>query len=313
MPFLTETRPDIAVTLEDSGTLLGGAAHYISERVFPVAVTHEKGGQIALAQRLADGGTSGRAWDATLSGTHVAPVDVSYSCALLEGRAFLTESDVIDMNGTDNAIIGGAKVAARGALAKAETKAAAKVFTADAISNAVEITSGDGFDGLLEAAQEVKGYGRAPRLVCSESFWRKWISLPHVRETLVELYGHGIIGNAILGHEDVLKSVGAAFSCVGVEIGDDDYWKKNGTDALSGAEYAAVINLPEDARDEALLYAKANPVFGLSEVFIPQDGSKFEVTTSYDSLSKRDIVDATLRADFVVANDAARKCVYING
>lgn len=309
MPFNTEKRPDIAVAIEND--IYGGAAHYIATRVFPEVQTREKGGTIALAQRLADGGTKGRSWNESLSGTHVAPVDVNYSTSLYEGRAFLSESDVTDLGGDDKAVAAGAKISSRGALGKAETDASDAVFTTAAVANAVQITSADGFDGLLEAAQSVKGYGREPVLVASESFWRKWIALPNVRETLTELYGHGIIGNAVRGLPETLESVGAAFGCARVEIGDDDFWQKHGAGALSAAEYAAVINLPTEAQDEPLVYAKSNPVFGIAPTFIPQDGSKYEIETGYDVSTKRNIVDSTVRADFVVANDAARKCVYI--
>lgn len=309
MPFNTEKRPDIAVAIEND--IYGGAAHYIATRVFPEVQTREKGGTIALAQRLADSGTKNRTAGAALSGTRVAPADVNFSTNLYEGRAWLTESDVIDLGGEDKAITAGAKVASRGALGDAETDAAAVVFTTAAVADAVQITSADGFDGLLEAAQSVKGYGREPRLVCSESFWRKWIALPNVRETLTDLYGHGVIGNAVRGLPETLDAVGAAFGCVGVEIGDDDYWQKNGADALSAAEYAAVVNLPAEAVDEPLVYAKSNPVFGIAPTFIPEDGSKYEIETGYDIGTKKNIVDSTVKADFIVANDAARKCVYI--
>lgn len=309
MPFNTEKRPDIAVAIEND--IYGGAAHFIAGTVYPMLQTHEKGGTIALAQRLADNGTKNRTAGAALSGTQVAAVDVNYSASLYEGRAWLTESDVIDLGGEDKAIAAGAKVASRGALAKAETDAAAGVFTTAAVADAVEITSADGFDGLLEAAQDVKGYGREPTLVCSESFWRKWISLPNVRETLVELYGHGIIGNAVRGLPETLESIGAAFGCNRVAIGADDFWRKNGADALSAAEYAAVINLPAEAADEPLVYAKSNPVFGIAPTFIPQDGSMYEIETGYSIENKKNIVDSTVKADFVTVNDGARKCVYI--
>ena len=312
MTFQTEQRPDISIGLTKE--VVGGSATYLAPQIFPIYNTHERGGQIALAKHITDSGTKNRTAGTVLSGTRVEPKDITYAVNRVEGRSYLTDSDIIDCGGEDCAIAAGARVAAAGTLALMETDAASAVFTSGAMNDAIPIASGDGFDGLLEAAEKVKHYGKAPTLVCGEGFWRKWIKLPAVREVLTDLYSHTVISQAVVGTSEACDAVGAAFGVKKVLIGDGTYWDKTGTGAASGTNYAAVINLPEEAQSDTIVYAKSFPVYGIQTVYIPENATAeapFVVETGYDVTTKRNIVDAEIMASVNVVNSEACQLVKL--
>ena len=310
-----ENRPDLAVGL--SKKALAGAATMIAPTIFPSFPVAEKTGTITCAKVIQGGGTKSRTKGQALSGTRVEAESVTYTCNSYEGRDILAAEDVKDAGGLDNALQAGARGAGYDAIYLLETDAKAALESAfsAASGTAITVASGAPFDALFEAGQDVKYYGK-PLLVASESFMRKFVSLPKVSETLTDLFGHGWFKDIHdLGNGN--KALGAAFGVDAVVIGEDATWETRGVSAASGDQYAYVVGYREEAQTDARSVVKRLPSLGFMPTYLPEENSTmdepFAVSTVYLPDVKDSAVDVDLYAVPKVANNKAVAKVKIAG
>lgn len=304
--FRNETRADIAVGLTLSA--LRGAARFIGHRIFATWGTTETGGTVSVAQNLTGTATVGRAHNATLTGTQVAGVDITYAGIKIEDRATLDEKDVKNHGGEDKAILAGARTAVRGAMLKTEARAAAKVFTAARYAAAATIDAKAPWKALAVAAQAVKDFGD-PVLVCCESWLNDFLSIPMVGLKLRGQFGEQIMMEIVSNTERAMQALGIAFGVKYTLIGDDRAWKLAGmTDA------AAVVAVRAEQQTDPLGIAKELPCYGLGPTFLPDvaaSDSPFQVDTGYLVSSKVNVVDVTTYFTPVECNAAGAVLVKL--
>lgn len=305
--FKNESRPDIAVGLVRK--TLSGAVRFVSHVLFPPAPVAERGGTISCAQNLTATGVTNRSAGTSLSGTHNAHVDISYTCAKHEARAYVDDTDIKNHKGEEPAIAATAKVAAYGAIKKYEDVSAALLINATNYAAALPININAPFAALATAAVSVKKFG-APYLVCSEYWINEFVSSPIVSAHLIKLYGDRIIQDVQTGIESALKAVGIAWGVKGIIIGDDDFWK------VSGLEDAAVVVAlrPNDMTADVISTIKALPCFGFAPTFLPEGSTEqapLQIDTVYLSDPKSNAVDATLYAVPKIINAGGFKLVKL--
>lgn len=292
-----ESRPDLAAGLSQKA--LAGAATFLAPILFPAFRVAERGGTIACAQVVRGTAVKNRTSGTALTGTRVAPVDVSYSVAKYEGRDLLDDSDVKDAGGEENAIAAAARFAGYDAIKLYEKDAAATVFTSTRYAAATSIVAATPFDALNKAALSVKNYGK-PTLVCSESWLNSFVKIAAVSTVLKDLFGHGWF-KEIHDLGNVNKALGAAFGVDGVIIGDDAFWAVSGGsggDAYNYTDAAAVVAL-RDVGGDPRGTAKKIPTYGFAPTFLPDGGSldePFDVETAYLPDVRQSAVTAVLHA-----------------
>jgi hypothetical protein len=299
-----ESRPDLAVGL--SKKALAGAATMIAPVIFPQFTVSEKTGTIAAAQVIHGTGQKNRAKGANVTATRVEAKDVTYTVNSYEGRDILSDVDVKDAGGLDNALQAGARGAGYDAIALLERDARDELENNSDTTRLIDVDKP--FDALFQCAQDVKDYGK-PLLVCSESFIRKFVAIPAVSKVLVDLFGHGWF-NDIRNLGNVNKALGAAFGVDSVVIGDDQFWID------STAAY--VVGYRPEAQTDARNVVKRLPSLGFMPVFLPEENSTvdepFAVSTVYLPETKDSAVDVDLYAvPKVVNHQAIARIAFQNG
>ena len=309
-----ENRPDLAVGL--SKKALAGASQMIAPIIFPQFTVAEKTGTIAAAQVITGGGQKNRTKGTAVTATRVESIPVTYTVNSYEGRDILSDVDVKDAGGLDNALQAGAKGAGYDAIKLLEQDAKAALDTAFSAASGtyIDVASAAPFDALFEAAEDVKNYGK-PLLVASETFMRKFVALPKVNEVLVDLYGHGNFFRDIRDLGNVNKALGAAFAVDAVLIGDDQFWQTHGVGSASADELAYVVGYREEAQTDARNVVKRLPSLGFMPTYLPEENSTmdepFAVSTVYLPDVKDSAVDVDLYAVPKVANNKAVAMVRI--
>lgn len=307
-----ESRPDLAAGL--SKKALSGAAVFLAPILFPAFRVAERGGTIACAKVVRGTAVKNRSSGVALTGTRVAPVDVTYSVAKIEGRDLLDDTDVKDAGGEDAALAAAARFAGYDAIKLYEQDAAATVFTATRYAAAASIVASAPFDALNKAALAVKDYGK-PTLVCSETWLNNFVKISAVSTVLKDLFGHGWF-KEIQDLGNVNKALGAAFGVDGVLIGDNAFWAVaggSGGDAYDYTDAAAVVAL-RDVGGDPRGTAKKLPTYGFAPTFLPEGGSleePFEVETAYLPTVRQNAVTAVLHAVAKEINSAAATLVKL--
>ena len=297
MRFNSEKRADIAVSIEAQA--LAGASKFVAKYIFPQFSVTEAGGTISFAKVNKGTGSKNRENGKALNGSYVSPVQISYTVAMYEDRARLTDKDVAGYANDDAAIISGAMSAAYGVIAKVEKDAADTVFTTERYSAALAITADDPFGAMMNAATAVKRFG-TPTLVCSESWLAKFVAIEGVRKVLSDLYGHQIIRDVINAIPEAVKACGAVFGVQKIIIGDDSFWS-----VAEKTDAAAVIGIREELGNDPRTMAKTFPAFGVAPTLIPDGGDlshPLEVETGYDPSTKDNLVDCQLGTAITVIN-----------
>lgn len=297
--FNNENRPDIAAGLDKQA--IAGAASLVGPQIFPLVNVAEKTSTIAAAQVITGSGVKNRTAGQSLAGARTSATPMPYTVNSYEGRDILSDTDIKDAGGVDNAIVAGARGAAYDAMGLYETdcfNAISGAFAGNSYS-AHAITTAAPFDALAQAAQEVKNYGK-PVLVASETFIRDFVKNDKVRETLTDLFAHNWY-NDIRDLGNVNKAIGLAFGVDGVIIGDDNFWTE------TSAGY--VVGYREEAKTDARNVIKKLPSLGATMQFLPEENSTakqpFQVSTSYLPNTKDNCVDVDYYAIPVVANKNA--------
>lgn len=292
-----EARPDLAAGL--SRKALAGAATFLAPILFPTFRVAERGGTIACAQVVRGTAVKNRSSGVALTGTRVAPVDVTYSVNKYEGRDLLDDSDVKDAGGEESALAAAAKFAGYDAIKLYEQDAAATIFTATRYAAATSIVAATPFDALNAAAIAVKDYGR-PTLVCSETWLNNFVKISAVSKVLKDLFGHGWF-REIHDLGNVNRALGAAFGVDGVVIGDNNFWAVAGGSGGGAYDYtdAAAVVAIRDVGGDPRGTAKKLPTYGFAPTFLPENGSldePFEVETAYLPTVRQSAVTAVLHA-----------------
>lgn len=293
-----ENRPDLAAGLDKN--TIAGAATLVGPQIFPPMIVGEKTSTIQVAKVNRGGGVKNRTKGQNLAGVRVESVPMTYTVNSYEGRDILSDGDVRDCGGLDNALAAGARGAAWDAFKLYETDCHDAVSGAFADSgntySAHEIASAAPFDALAQAAQEVKDYGK-PYLVCSETFIREFVKFPKVQEVLTDLFAHNWFKD-IREVGVVNQALGLAFGTDAVIIGDDNFWVD--TDA------AYVVAVREEAKTDPRNVLKRLPSLGATIQTLPEENSTpeqpFQVSTVYLAEQKDSAVDVDYFAVPKVAN-----------
>jgi hypothetical protein len=306
--FANEDRPDIAAAI--AGKLMGGAAKHVAPRLFPIVKTGQRAGSWYLAQ-LADASVvSNRTYGDALTGTHKANASKSWSTTSQETRICLTDADIEDMGGADQAILASAEGAVRPLGLKLDALAYSALATA--ASTPANLDPDAPFKAIADAAVKVKRYGD-PILVCSESWLNAYVANTTVALHLRGLYGDRIIQDVVTGIDKALEAAGIAFGCKGILVADDAAFGTTvDTTYTTDATKAFIVGLA-DMGSNPLATAKTTPVLGLMPIFVPGDESEIQVETSYNSSTRVNNVDAIVWACTLTANSGAAKAVAIPG
>ena len=286
--FPNESRPDLAAGL--TSKVLVGNTVYIAGQVAPAINVAERSGNFSAAQVVTGAAVTDREAGTALSSTRVSAKDISYTCAKIEGRAFVNETDIKNFGGALPATAGATRVAGLAVIKEIEKKTAAMTFTDARYAAAIVLDSTNPLSSLGIAAKKVKQYGKAS-LVASEAWMSEFIKMPSVVEVLRQFYGDKVFAALQNDVETISTGLGVVLGVSQILIGDDEFWNITGkTDA------AAVVALRPEMQTDALMTAKALPVWAASMTFLP-DAAKadepFFVDTVYLADSKENAVDVT--------------------
>ena len=302
--FPNESRPDLAEGL--TREVLVGNVDYISGEILPAINVTEVANTFSAAQVVTAAAVVDRAAGAALAATRVSTKDVQYNCVKTENRAFVNERDIKNFGGPLPATAAAARVAGQAVIKAVEAASAALVFSAARYAAATTLDDVNPFSSLGIAAKKVKHYGKAA-LVASESWMAEFIKMPNVMESLRQFYGDKVFALLQGDINTIATGLGVVLGVSNILVGDDEFWNISGKD-----DAAAVIALRPEMQTDALMTAKALPVWGATMTFLP-DAAKasnpFFVDTVYLAASKENAVDVTAFLDPVEIN--ADGCVLV--